>query len=237
MKMATLSWTNLNPTVKTVDTKKKFFNRYLYKIVLHVPGCRLVSSKSTASIQALLDYRLGLVQYNTRRFSNRDRGLHQASVPQLEYFRNIIEFYGEKIKIRIEEPILTLYSDDEEILMEIAKMNPESLSEIHRPSSDVAITALNRGECLLKRPTPYTHKVMFKESATLSTETKNSIYDYLINLGDVVKLTKSCQRNLTGRQYWFTATYFYTKDESILTFLNLIAPGAIAGIYKLTNVQ
>ena len=241
--MATLSWTNLNPTVKIVDTKKKFFSRYLYKIVLYVPGCRLVTTTSDISMQNQLDRRLQMLAAGNFRYLagtrptwgsySRISVLRGASTEQLEYFKDIIQSYDGQIKVRIEEPNLTLYADNEDILFDIAKAYTDSLIEIHRPSSLAAAEALDRGECILKKPIDYTHKVVFKESAQLSMGTKTSIYDYLINLGDTVKMTKGCQRNLTENRYWFTSTYFYTKDESVLTFLNLIAPGSIAGIYKL----
>lgn len=241
MKMATLSWTNLNPTVKIVDTKKKFFNRYLYKIVLHVPGCRLVSSTSDCSMEIQLTRRRQILDANQAYYSwgsySRSAALKEAKIEQLEYFKNIIQKYNKQVKIRIEEPYLTLYADNEDVLMDIARAEPRSLIEVHRPASAVAADALDRGEYILKKPTEYTHKVVFKESMVLSPELKSSIYDYLTNLGDVVKMTRSCQRNLTERRYWFTSTYFYTKDESILTFLNLMAPGTIAGIYKLTTLR
>lgn len=202
-------------------------------------------------MQAQLDRRLqliesGHVRYTTGSYSagngptwgsySRMTALKEASVEQLEYFKNIIQQYDGQIKVRIEEPSLTLYADNEDVLLDIACVEADSLTEVHRPINLAAADALNRGECLLKKPTEYTHKVVFKESAVLSAESKASVYDYLINLGDIIKMTRSCERNLTERRFWFTSSYFYTKDESILTFLNLIAPGAIAGIYKLTTL-
>jgi hypothetical protein len=238
--MATLSWTNLNPTVKIVDTKKKFFGQYLYKTVFKVPGCRLITSRESESMSHLLDYQKQLANLVAYRYNgawsyqrNPTTRLSDARVAQLEYFKSILQTHKDQIKVRVEQPILTLYSQDEQVLMEIARTEADSLLEVHRPGNLQAAEALDRGECIVKTITEYTHKVVFKESGSLSIETRANIYDYLINLGDVVKMTKSCRENLSGNRYWFTSSYFYTKDESILTFLNLIAPGAVAGIYKL----
>jgi hypothetical protein len=236
MKMATLSWTNLNPTVKIVDTKKKFFGQYLYKTVFKVPGCRLITSRESESMAHLVSYQQQLVDAVAYRYNGAwsyQPRLSDAKVNQLEYFKNIIQSYKDQIKVRVEQPILTLYSQDEQVLLDIARIEADSLLEVHRPGNLQAAEALDRGECIVKTITEYTHKVVFKETGNLSIATRASIYDYLINLGDVVKMTKSCRQNLSGNRYWLTSTYFYTKDESILTFLNLIAPGAVAGIYKL----
>jgi hypothetical protein len=154
-------------------------------------------------------------------------------VSQLEYFKKIVVEHEGQIKIRIEEPTLTIYADDESLLLNIADPEKAAVIEFHRPSGTAAVAALNRGECIVKTATEYTHKVVFKE-LSLSAESKINIYRYLTGLGDIVKMTKGCERNLRENRFWFTSSYFYTKDESILTFLSLIAPGVVAGIYKLT---
>jgi len=164
---------------------------------------------------------------------HRDRRLIDANVSQLEYFKKIVLEHEDRIKIRIEEPFLTIYADNESLLLNIADPEKSAVTEFHRPSGNAAIAALNRGECIVKTATEYTHKVVFKELA-IGAESKASIYNYLTGLGDIVKMTKGCERNLRENRFWFTTSYFYTKDESILTFLNLIAPGVVAGIYKLT---
>lgn len=164
---------------------------------------------------------------------HRDRRLIGANVSQLEYFKKIVVEHEGQIKIRIEEPFLTIYADDESLLLNIADPEKAAVTEFHRPSGTAAVAALNRGECIVKTATEYTHKVVFKELA-IGAESKASIYNYLTGLGDIVKMTKGCERNLRENRFWFTTSYFYTKDESILTFLNLIAPGVVAGIYKLT---
>ena len=164
---------------------------------------------------------------------HRDRRLIGANVSQLEYFKKIVVEHEGQIKIRIEEPFLTIYADDESLLLNIADPEKVAVTEFHRPSGTAAVAALNRGECIVKTATEYTHKVVFKELA-IGAESKASIYNYLTGLGDIVKMTKGCERNLRENRFWFTSSYFYTKDESILTFLNLIAPGVVAGIYKLT---
>jgi hypothetical protein len=240
--MATLYLTNLNPTAKIVDTKKKFFNRYLYKIVFCVPACRLVAMKSDYDISDQLEVRkklLSTYHYGRGSYSSytlaarRNNMLIGANVSQLEYFKKIVLEHEDRIKIRIEEPFLTIYADNESLLLNIADPEKAAVTEFHRPSGDAAMAALNRGECIVKTATEYTHKVVFKELA-ISAESKAGIYSYLTGLGDIVKMTKGCERNLRENRFWFTSSYFYTKDESILTFLNLIAPGTIAGIYKLT---
>ena len=182
----------------------------------------------------LSTYHYGRGSYSSYTLAaRRNNMLIGANVSQLEYFKKIILEHEGQIKIRIEEPTLTIYSDNESLLLNIADPEKAAVTEFHRPSGTAAVAALNRGECIVKTATDYTHKVVFKELA-IGAESKANIYNYLTGLGDIVKMTKGCERNLRENRFWFTSSYFYTKDESILTFLNLIAPGVVAGIYKLT---
>jgi hypothetical protein len=235
-------WADINPAIQFEDTRKKFFNKYLYKIVIYAPATRLILSKSQESSVELLAERKRLMEYRT--YINRywfprgGQNIADAEAQQIEYFRSVAEQYKDRIKMRVEEPNLTVYSQDEKTLFEIAENDPvRRIIEFHRPVNVDAEAALNRGEVLIKNPTEYEYKVTFKEGFTTGKDTSTQIYEYLYNLGDDVKMTKSCIKNLTARNYWYTSTYFYCKDPSITTFLNLIAPGSISGIYKLTRLE
>ena len=52
--------------------------------------------------------------------ASRNRRLIDTNVSQLEYFKKIVVEHEGQIKIRIEEPFLTIYADDESLLLNIA---------------------------------------------------------------------------------------------------------------------
>lgn len=244
MKMATLSWTKLNPTIKFVDTKKAFFGQYLYKVIVRVPGGRLCQTASDQPMDILL---AGRQQFVEDRKSYNWGGswwhryavikLNNANVDQLTHYRSIYHTKSD-IKIRVEEPNITLYAKTEQELFDIVKNEqPSNILELHSPATADSAMALDRGEIIVKRPTEYTHKIVFKESGKFDHALRESVFNYLTSLGDTVHMTNSTKQNLSMRKVWFTQCYFYTKDDSILTFLNLMAPDAIAGIYKLTYLD
>ena len=235
-------WGDLNIDVKYVDTKKKFFNKYLYKVIVYAPASNIIVSKSKLSVAEQLEARIK--DYEVRKNINRywadhanSRYLNEASDRQLEYFRTIAKQYNGKIKYRSEEPHLTIYSDDLDLLFDIVSKGPRSyrILEVYKPASADAEAVLNRGEVIIKKPTDYGYKVVFKDG--YSFPDGHQVSDYLYNLGDEVKMTKSCIRTLTTKRYWYSGVYFYCKDPSVTTFLNLIAPGCIAGIFKLANLS
>lgn len=244
MKMAILSWTKLNPTIKLIDTKKSFFGQYLYKLIVRVPGCRLCHDTSGRPMDQLLTQRRLFItdkkMYNYAGswwHQHAARRLEGADPNQLDQYRTLCNNNSD-IKIRIEEPNITVYAKTEQELFDLASAEKsENILEFHSPSNAASLEALERGEIVVKRPTEYTHKIIFKETGKFDINLRESVYRYLESLGDTVKMTKSCKANLLLRKFWFTQTYFYTKDDSILTFLNLMAPDAIAGIYKLTYLE
>lgn len=242
--MDILSWTKLAPTIKVVDTKKKFYHNYLYKIVMYLPAARLILNKSSMPMDFQIAELTQLFEDKGHRYNwgylARQRQmsrLSNANAEKLTYFKDTIEQYKNQAKARVEEPYLSLYSNDEDLLFQIAKKYDEDIREVHRPANAQAVEILDRGEIVVKNQTEYDYKVLFKESGQFDTDTRLQVYNFLTSQGDTVKMTKSCEKNLKHRNYWFTQTYFYTNNPDILTFLNIIAPGAITGIYKLTKLE
>lgn len=247
--MDTSFWTQLNPTVKCIETKKKFFNQYLYKAVVHTPGCRIINDNKILykGVEHLLNQRINLLEstanyrigswsssYTQRRVEYLK--VH-ARIDQLEYWISIRNALKGSIKLRLEEPNLSVYCNDQELLYCLLVKNyPERVEEIHSPANEKSIEILNRGEIIFKSYPEFQYKIMLRENKIKDVETKRTLLDYLYNLGDdEVCLTKSLVKHLGSNHMWFPGGYFYAKDEKIVTFINLIAPECIAGIYKLSN--
>ena len=229
-----LLWSKLNSDVKIIDTKKKFFNQYLYKAVVNTPFCRLILSNQvnlTNEYQKRLDLSR---HYNYGGSWNKKNNSTKANINELTYYQNLRLRNTDELKFRIEEPYLSIYANDEKYLHDVVSQAGSTVVEIHRPASESAKAILNQGEIVIKKSTEYEYKVVLRESGTISYEVREQVYNYLAGLTDTVRMTRSCKRNLTERQYWFTSTYFYTKDTSVLTFLNLISPDIVSGIFKLT---
>jgi hypothetical protein len=249
--MAMLSWTKLNPTVKIINTKKKFFNSYLYKIVIWCPGGRLILDRKSQDAAVLLENRISYLEVNQKAYNfggswfgnmarSRSAELRTgARVNQLQHLIDFKQTYNDQIKIRIEEPIVTVYSNDESFLYILANNNTDRLKEVHRPADDKAIEILNRGEIITKAEPVFPYKVQLKEFVFSEVNLKHNILDYLYNLevNDEVCLTKSLVRYLREQHPYFNGAYFYAKDEKTLTFINLICPGLISGIFKLTKID
>jgi hypothetical protein len=234
MKMDMLLWNKLNPEIKITDTKKKFFNRYLYKAVIDAPMCRLILSNHV-NLTKEYQHRLDLSRhYNYGGSWKRKHTSTRANISELAYYQNLRLKNTDELKFRIEEPYLSIYANNEQFLYDTISQVNSDVKEIHRPANDHAKAILDQGQIVIKKPTDYEYKVVLRESGSISYEVREQVYNYLAGLTDTVKMTKGCKSNLTERHHWFTSTYFYTKDPSVLTFLNLISPDIVSGIFKLS---
>lgn len=248
MRTDMLSWTKLSQTVKQVDTKKKFFGKYLFKVIIYCPGGRLILNTTGKSIFDLVEDRIEFdksIRYNyggswAHSSISRSRNLEfkeNVNIDQLEKLK-FIKTENSDIKVRIEEPHVSIYCNDEsELYTVVSQIRPDRLLEIHKPRSVMAQEALDRGEIIIKKELGFNFKIHFKEHVFKDITVKHQIHDYLYALEDDIQLTKNTKKQLGNNQLYFPGGYFYSKDTEIITFISLICPYLISGIYKVTKVD
>lgn len=243
MKMDMLSWTKLNPTCKVKDTKKIFYSRYLYKAVLYVPMGQIVRDDNDDSM--IIEAQIAARKSNFIRFgnpgtwaySNRRKQYEHARVDQLMYWKQNFVKHKDQLRYRIEEPLIQLYSNNEQLIYDLVAQDSAALREIYRPNNNLAKLALESNQIVVSRPPEYEYKIYLREGINLTNDIRISIGQYLTNLGSEVKIPAATLHNFTTRKLWFTNCYLYAKDNQIATFLTLMAPGIIAGIFKQVYIK
>lgn len=240
--MDTSFWTQLNPTVKIKNSKKQFYNKFLYKLVMLVPAAHIVQD-DLREPQSKAAINIRVAQYNkytqTRRFFGRDVKSNDirrrlADEKQISTYIKFVRGHQDKLQLRYEMPALSVYSNDLDLLKTLARMDKENLKGFYGPQDDSAKQAIERGEIITKRISDYDLKVFLKEITDISVEEKQNIISCLNNMGDVVKLPKHCRKSLETPFRWMSASYFYARDDGIITLLNLIKPGVVQGFFKLS---
>lgn len=240
--MDTLYWTQLNPTVKFKSSKKQFYNKYLYKLVLLVPGAHIVQD-NLKNPEPNTTIRARIAQYNkyrqTQRYfginvKNKDSFKTLAQEDQITQYIKFVSKHKDKLLLRYEMPCLSVYSNDLKLLQTLAKEDKKHLISIHGPENDQAKQALERGEIIVKRINGYNLKIVLKEINDINLEEKQNIINCLDNMGDLVKIPAHCRNNLERPYKWMPGSYFYSKDDGVITLLNLVKPGIVQGIFKLS---
>ena len=240
-------WTNLTPIVKIVDTKKKFYNQYFYKVLVYAPGCKLITEQLDRGVDDSFRDRIQRMEQRSRNWGGswfndgafQEMKLH-TRIDQLVYYRNLKEQHKNLIKYRTEKDSISIYCDDEDLLYGIAANDPyKRIKEIHRPRDEEEKAILARGESIVVN-IEHSHKVLIRPWLHISHQTADQLYNYLSSMGDQVVLTRGLKDFFNSKnQHNSRMTgnlYFYTSDPDIVIFLQMICPRFVTGIYKLAKV-
>lgn len=239
--MASLSWKNLVPNIEVLPTQKIFYKQYLYKLELVAHGAQSINSKYSVemSLQAReRSYRA--INYGGSWAVRMSYSLAKANPDWLEYLKAFKAAVAFDCKIRIEEPRIQIYASNEQDLLDFVNQLPghyiEYVASITRPASDEQRDLLQSGKKLLKSTPEYNFRINFRDGK-YELDTKLHILNYLDSLGDLVRIPAHARRELTKKYMNTWDVYVYTKDASIVTFLQIINPRLIRTIIEIAGTE
>ena len=238
MSMALYDWTKFNPGVKLVATKKKFFNQFYYSLKYNVPKCRIICYWSETNADTLRE-RVAWANDSNKYFYSSYTTQH-ANYSQLIDFAKL---HGDKtigFKYRLEGSFFTIYSKTESELYEVANNQllewGNDIIQVSRLEDNAEAAVLDDGNILVKKSNGYEWKVLIKEGF-YNPHDKNSVANYLISLGDQIKISENLLYRLRTASKYQRGGYFYTTDPRIADMIKLISPGLIGTIHKLVITQ
>lgn len=235
--MDTSFWIRCNPKVTVEHTVKKFYGKFLYKIVVYCPAGRLVDAKGT--MPDALEHRKNIYKHinHSGWWGHRhNRDLDHADIQLLETMRGIRRS-NSSIKLRVEEPRIQIYaaSEDELVNLVLDHLQPfvKNIESVAGPANEEAVDVLNSGAIIRKTDNGYSHKVILRDGR-YGPEVKDTVLQYLDSLQiEIVGVPASCRNMFTKSTSYVWNCYFYTNDPSVTTFLNLIQPGIVSNIHEL----
>ena len=232
--MDTSYWTQLNPTVKISKTKKLFFEKYAYKIKLYAPGIGVLRYDSSRSIPERLDllikkantfygasYYFGVAVKSNLKFSD---------AKQLEEIKNFIQ-NNKDIKNRIEEPYISFYSNDIDILKIAAQISKERVDELSLPYSTSDLEKLLEGNIIVNDTNNYKYKMILNN--VFKKEIIPTLKNIFINSDIDNETKKKISRHLKNGYY--PGGYIYTSEMHLAFLLNLAYPNMVKKIYNIVN--
>jgi hypothetical protein len=238
--MDLLFWRKVNPVILCEATRKVSYSKYLYRVDILAPGCKLINTTDDPSVyEDKIQARLAAQKLNRQGWYHARQQLIDADCDLLTELKRFIESW-DHIKTRIEEPSIQFYAETEDELQGIARaINPKWHSRISRvtmPRNDEQAALLLEGKLLVSDRVQYKYKVNMRDGR-YSPEVRAQIKSYLDGLGtDVVSYGKGTRDHLEARFDTMWGCFFYTNDSSILTFLSLIAPSIIGKIQEVVVV-
>lgn len=229
-------WKNLSPDIQIDSSTKQFYNQYYYRLDIYAPGCKSIRCENIA---ADIDKRQSWVRDYKRQGSWYNKQLYQylkeADVGFLHSLSNLYYEYPD-IKIRTEEPKISVYATDESMIQSVARSIDvdyrNRLIGITGPDNEEIKSILNRNVILVKKPPKYRYRIWFKEKQ-FNFETRIQILSYLQSLGDLVRINDHTQESLSKPHDWIWGSYFYSNDKHVATFITLINPDIIREVSEL----
>ena len=239
--MDSLSWKNLVPNIEGLPTQKIFYKQYLYKLELVAHGGQSINSKySSAKSLEVRERSYRAINYGGSWAVRMSYSLAKANVEWLEYLKAFKASVNFDCKIRIEEPRIQIYASNEQDLLDFVNQLPgqyiEYVAAITRPANDLEQEILLTGKKLLKSTPEYNFKISFRDGK-YELDTKTHILNYLDSLGDLVRVPTHARQELTKKYTNTWDVYIYTKDSSIITFLQIIEPRLIRTIIEMAGTE
>lgn len=238
--MDSSDWINVNPKIVVSYTKKKFYNIFLFKITYHVPGARMIGyAKNIKSLGERCDVYNDRITNPYLLYDNQYQHRHRlADLTQLTIFYNLYRAKPHDFKFRIESENIMMYSNSQENLHKLAtdtlKSYQSALAEVSLIESDAALTLLNQGYTLVKKPTTYPYKVRLREGFQNHYE-RHGLATYLKNLGTEVKVSEHILQQLLSNNKYFQGGFVYVNDPKLIDMLRLVSPAVVGTINQLVT--
>lgn len=231
--MALLDWKKINSAVHIKETKKKFFNRYYYNIKYWCPGGRIILTNLDSDIEEAIEWRRARDRsYN---YGGSWRSVNQSHLMnnhQLNSMRNLKHKFS-NLKFRVEEPHVTIYSDNEQILYDLAESSlaewNDHLISVHRPINDDVKKLLDDNAIIFKTKINYKYKFICRDG---HCENKEYIYKYLDELGDQIKVSNTVWMMLEKPSKYIWGVWFYGNEKELSYLLNIIEPNFVSNIHE-----
>jgi hypothetical protein len=238
--MDTLFWIQYNPNIEVEHAVKKFYGRYLYKLVLYVPGGRTIYSRDPVDVAH--QHRIDLAKsmnhagyWGYNRFISKN--VKEADLVLLETLRSIRQSRLPGIKIRVEEPMCQIYAETEQQLQDLTTAHLLPFTKIWKglsgPANDQTEAILNRGAIIKKTDNGYRYKVILRDGR-YEGSTKVAILQYLVNCGtEHVGIPPSTKDMLVKSSGYIWNCYFHVNDLDLISFITLICPGIVSNTHEL----
>lgn len=234
--MDTSFWKNLSPEIKIESSVKQFYKQYYYKLDIYAPGCKSIRYDDVASNLFSRREHVRAYNYSGSWFDKKlAQYLKEADLGFLLSLKDIYYEYPD-VKIRCEEPRISIYATDETMIQSVAKsIDPDyrnKIISITGPENEELKAVLTANTILVKKPPKYRYRVWFKEKQ-FEEETRQQVYNYLTGLGDLVRMSEHTRESLNKPHNWIWGCYFYTNDKGVATFVKLLHPDLVREVSEL----
>ncbi len=198
---------NINKSILCKRTKKLFFDKYQYKIVLVCNHSGLFRTKNYSQIM--------------KKLKERSDSFYEQEV--LKFIDSVSNFI-----LRVESPFISFYTNDISDVKKLTDINPSKVKYISLPEN---LSEELEPKTLYLKNINYDYKITLKNYV----ETHNNFLGWAEN-NPKVRMSESCRKALETDGY-SNNSYFYAKDYKTLTMIQIFIGPYISRIDKIVNLS
>lgn len=217
-------------SIPTYTTQKKFYNKYLYKVTMRIPGVSALRYYSPAVILEKIKQKEELP---TERFTGYPRYTINASDGKT--LLNILEKYQGEYGKRIESFTIDIYTNNEKLYAELSEKLTDKVVHRSEPDQD-QLDLYDDVNTVLCKKLPhgkYQYKVYLQpHKIAADWETRSGIIEWLQNQCPKITFTDAVQHWLKYTTQNWDRRYILVDSEQTLLMLKLRNTDLFGKVYR-----
>lgn len=204
--------------MKELTTKRKFYNKWLYKITVYCRGGRFLKPS--------ID----------QRYLN---SLSSTDLDLITLYSILSVIDKNQYGIRVEGSHVDVYSNDKDIIDTIKHQFVNGIKHIFAPADDVLINSTNEKEIISKNlpHSKYRYKVFLQPHKLKTDEEKNRYIDWIGTQSSRILITDKVKDWFKKTKWNYDRRYMYVEDEKTLLMVKMKNPEAIGTVYTFIVVD
>jgi len=220
------------PIPNPKKTKKKFYNKFIYKVTLDAPGSRALRWYSISQL-ATLD----LSAASKRTYSWQEEIVKTVSNNSkfwLDLTGIVLGFKKELWRKRLEGENLDIYTNDSDLYNKLCNTFPDRIVLRYAPKKGTEQLLLDNDKEILCNEIPhgkYNYRV-YLYPHKIDSQTKVKVCDWFKRQGDKTSFSKSIEKWLLNTKENWDRRYVLIDNESTILMLRLLSSEVIGQTHK-----
>jgi len=221
---------NLSPIVKI--TNRKFYNKWLYKVTLHLQGSRLFTMYDTADIKKICSG--GVPQPHSLYLSP---PTNQKVIATITSLCDLFDRYEPKdYTRRIENNLMDVYTNDEVFYQLLVSDFQDIIKHHYEPDDEAKELLKDDVKIIISDRYPhnkYHYRVYLLPHKFNKDDTAKSKYiDWLRSQSPRITCTNAVERWIMKTNWNWDRRYVLVEDKNTLMLLRLRNPEVVGSVYE-----
>ena len=160
----------------------------------------------------------------------------EQRIARAKEFADLYENRNSDCRMRLENYSLSIFHNDIDYLYNLATERlgayKSSLTELYTNLNSNNQQAIEIGKCIMKTDNGYQYRANVRAGVYSSRQDNIALANYLVGLGDEVRVTKNFLHELRHYKY-IQSRYFYLKDPAVTSMIMLIQPKLIKSVQEI----